>query len=185
MRGEAVARRYAIALSHLCSNSVEWENLMNELVKIINIFSGNREFKDFMENPVFPKNFKINVIMRISDELKLSEKMKRFLTILVEKGRFALLNLILKNFEDIWFKKNNIYKMEIISSIPLNATEKSEIVETLSIIKQGKIKVDFSVDPEILGGIILKEGNKIFDYSIKGNLERLKSKIIEGEKLWK
>ncbi len=185
MRGEAVAKRYALALTHLCSNSKEWEDLRKELLLIINIVSENKEFRDFMENPVFPKNLKINVIMRISDELKISEKMKRFLNILVQKGRFSLLNLILKNFEDIWNRRNNIYKMEIISSIPLDEKEKSEIIEILSRIKKGIIKADFIVDPEILGGIIIKEGNKIFDCSIKGNLERLKNRIIEGERLWK
>jgi F-type H+-transporting ATPase subunit delta len=185
MRGEAIAKRYALALTRLCSNPEEWEALRKEILLTISIVSENKEFRDFMENPVFPKNLKINVLMRISDELKLSEKMKRFLNILVQKGRFSLLNLILKNFEDIWNKRNNIHKMEIISSIPLDEKEKSEIIETLSRIKKGIIKANFIVDPEILGGIIIKEGNKIFDCSIKGNLERLKNKIMEGERLWK
>lgn len=185
MRGEAIAKRYALALTHLCSNSKEWENLRKELLSIISIVSENKELRDFMENPVFPKNLKINVIIRISDELKLSEETKRFLNILIQRGRFSLLDLILKNFEDIWNKRNNIYKMEIISSIPLDEKEKSEIIETLSRIKKGIIKASFSVEPEILGGIIIKEGNKIFDCSIKGNLERLKNRIMEGERLWK
>ncbi len=185
MRGEAVARRYAIALTHFCSSPQDWENIRKELLTVLSIFSDNKEFKDFIENPIFPKILKMNVVERVSDELKISEKIKRFLKILVEKGRFSLLNLILKNFEDIWNKRNNIYKMEIISSIPLSESEKSEIVETLSRIKKGKIKADFRVEPEILGGIVIKEGNKIFDCSIKGNLERLRIKIVEGEGLWK
>lgn len=185
MKGEAVARRYALALSHLCKKAEDWESLRDELVKVINIISKSNELKDFMENPIFPKNLKINVITRISEEMKLSEKMKRFLSIIVDKGRFSLLSLILKNFEDIWNRRNNIYKMEIISSIPLRDEEKLEILESLSRIKRGKIKADFSVDPEILGGIIIKEGNKIFDGSLKGNLERLKARIMEGERLWK
>lgn len=185
MKGEAVARRYALALTRLCSKDEDWESLRDELIKVINIVSQSSEFKDFMENPIFPKNLKINVVTKISEEIKLSEKMKRFLAILVDKGRFSLLNLILKNFEDIWNRRNNIYKMEIISSIPLKEEEKFEIVDILSRLKKGKIKAEFSVDPEILGGILIKEGNKIFDCSVKGNLERLKNKIIEGERLWK
>lgn len=185
MRGEAVARRYAFALARLCSKPEDWESLKDELIKVIHIVSQSSEFKDFIENPIFPKNLKVNVVTRISEEMELSEKMKRFLAILVDKGRFSLLNLILKNFEDIWNRRNNIYKMEIISSIPLKEDEKSEIVEILSRVKKGKIKAEFSVDPEILGGIIIKEGHKIFDCSIKGNLERLKVKIIEGERLWR
>lgn len=185
MRGEAVARRYALALIRLCSNSEEWENLRRELITIINLVSKNKEFRDFMENPIFPKNLKVNAIIRISDELKISEKVKKFLAIIVEKGRFPILGLIFKNFEDIWNKRNNIYKLEVISSISLSEEEKLQIIETLSKIKKGEIRADFTVDPEILGGIIIKEGNKIFDCSIRGNLERLKNKIIEGEELWK
>jgi len=185
MKGEAVARRYALALTHLCSNPEDWENLRKELSTIVSLVSENKELKDFMENPIFPKNLKINVISRISEKLELSEKMKRFLNIIIEKGRFSLLSLILKNFEDIWNKRNNIYKIEIISSIPFNEEEKLEIIETLSKIKRGKIKADFIVNPEILGGIIIKEGNKVYDGSLKGNLERLKEKIIGGESLWR
>lgn len=185
MKGEAVARRYALALIRLCSNSEEWESLRRELIAIINIVFKNKEFRDFMENPIFPKNLKVNSITRISDELKISEKVKKFLALIVEKGRFPYLELIFKNFEEIWNKRNNIYQLEVISSISLSEGEKLEIVETLSRIKKGKIKANFTVDSEILGGIIIKEGNKIIDCSIKGNLERFKNKIIEGKELWK
>ncbi|MGQ9617555.1 MAG: ATP synthase F1 subunit delta [Candidatus Aminicenantia bacterium] len=181
MKGEAVAKRYALALIKLCKKDEDWERINSELKAMLNLISKNDELKKFIENPIFPKKIKINVIQRISEETKHSEKSKRFLTLLIERGRFSLLNLILKNFEDLWNKKNNIYKFEIISSVILKEDEKIEIIDALSKTKKGEIRANFSVDPKILGGIVIKEGNKILDCSLRGNFERLKNRIIEGE----
>ncbi len=185
MKGEAVAKRYALALNQICKTEEEWENIKKELIFILNLISENNELKEFMKNKFFPKKLKINVVEKISEKSNISEKIRRFLILLVEKGRFELLPLVLSNFEELWERKNKIYKMEVISSINLNEEEKKSILEILSKVKKGKIQAEFKIDPSILGGILIKERHKILDLSLKGNLERLKNKIIEGEGAWK
>jgi F-type H+-transporting ATPase subunit delta len=67
----------------------------------------------------------------------------------------------------------------VSSVIPLSPSQKDRLEETLSSLEQRSIKLEYRIDPSLIGGLSIRKGNMVYDVSIEGDLERLKQKIVE------
>ncbi|MEW6456474.1 MAG: ATP synthase F1 subunit delta [Acidobacteriota bacterium] len=184
MKSEVVARRYAMGLVRATSSEKEWKIIHGELNKILEIFKSSEELISFLESPFFPRKIKGEVLKKIGEYFNFSEKTKNFLYLVEEKGRVNLLKEIVMSYEDLWYQKKAIHKLEIYSAFLLKTEQKKQIIAKLEKILKGKIISNFKTDPSIIGGLKIKKGNVFYDGTIKGNLIRLKDRIT-GEKEWK
>lgn len=105
---------------------------------------------------------------------KISDIAKNFYLYLLKKRKIKLLPFILDKLAEIEKEKRGIKEIEIETARPLSEEQKRKLMK---IYKKQKVIIQEKINPQILGGIILKIDDIIIDGSIKGNLERLKEEL--------
>lgn len=130
------------------------------------------EFKTMISNPVIDNTKKYEVIDEIFKN-KIDDKMISFIKILIQKERFGEINEIISAYKDIVDDKNNIVRADVISAVELSDDYKSLIAEKLQTKYQKTIISDWIVDDSIIGGLVIKIKDDIFDNSIKSKIEKI------------
>ena len=109
---------------------------------------------------------------------ELNKTIKDFARLLLKHNRAVSLNRIIDRFQNIWNQENSVVKAEIISAHKLNDKTKEFLDEHIKKLAQAKeVAVDSKVDPGILGGLIIKYGDRIIDAGFKSKLRSLKQSI--------
>ncbi len=176
---QLIATRYAKSLFELneqnkLDNSVVWQNLEN--IKII--LESSKELYEALVNPIISAGDKEAVINSIFEK-DTDETMRNFLKLLVRKNRFNLIFDVVKIYNSLLDKLNNISKVEVVSAIELNDECKNQIKEKLAQVLNKEIIVSYDVNNSILAGLIYKMGDDVFDTSLAGKIDRFKNAIIK------
>jgi len=98
---------------------------------------------------------------------------------LIEENRMMFLDQIVVFLEDFWFEKKGIEKITVLSAIPLDDRQQNELIHQLEKSFQKKIVIENQPDPSLIGGIKIQRGSTYFDFSIEGNLKKLREVLTE------
>ncbi len=179
MKGERIAKRLAKALS----DSLTIEALSPEIGKINTINSlieKSREMKRFLSNPVFTFEEKSNIIGYLSEKTGLKEKTKNTLLSLLKDDAIMALPVFLRHLKRFYLEKRRLIKATVISSIPVDGGYLERIGSILRDITKREVDLEVMIDRSILGGVVIRFDNTIYDLSLKGQLNILKNEIIKG-----
>ena len=174
------ANRYSLALYELASETdviSKVEANSNGLLKLI---LNNNEFKNLIKDPTQNQDTLNNVINKISKNFNLEILFKNFLNFLVLKRRFFYLEQILKTFIEICSDKRGELKAKITSAKELSPEEINKIKEELSMNFKSKIRLDYTHDKSLIGGLVVQVGSTMIDTSIKNKLQQIENGMIEA-----
>lgn len=149
------------------------EKVITDLKTFFNVVSTNLEIKNVLGTSAFEVDEKINVISDISGKADLLNETKNFLVLAVELDKFS--NLLLKQDEIIRRLEQSAGKLkaEILSAGSLSETDLNRIKDSLYKATGRNVDLTVNVDPSIIGGLITIIGDKVFDNSIKTQLEKI------------
>ena len=173
------ANRYSLALYELASETdviSKVEANSNGLLKLI---LNNNEFKNLIKDPTQNQDTLNNVINKISENFNLEILFKNFLNFLVLKRRFFYVEQILKTFIEICSDKRGELKAKITSAKELSSEEINKIKEELSMNFKSKIRLDYTHDKSLIGGLVVQVGSTMIDTSIKNKLQQIENGMIE------
>ena len=174
------ANRYSLALYELASETdviSKVEANSNGLLKLI---LNNNEFKNLIKDPTQNQDTLNNVINKISENFNLEILFKNFLNFLVLKRRFFYVEQILKTFIEICSDKRGELKAKITSAKELSPEEINKIKEELSMNFKSKIRLDYTHDKSLIGGLVVQVGSTMIDTSIKNKLQQIENGMIEA-----
>jgi len=173
-------KRYALALYELGKENSEIDKIEVESRSIQELFHNSLEFKNLIKDPTNSKNEQMNVIKNICSKFSFSNTFTKFLCLLCFKRRLFYLDKILDNFTNIISKSKGEIKAQLNSSKKLSPDELKNIQEELSESFTSKIILEYKYDPSLIGGLIIKVGSVMIDASIKNQLKKLETKMIEA-----
>ena len=136
--------------------------------------------QNFTQNPTKSINIQNSVIDLISKKLDFSKNTNNFLLLLVKKRRIFFVKKILESFLRLCSKKRGEIKASLISSKELSATELESISKELSLSMGSKIKFDYKVNKDLIGGLKLQLGSFMIDTSIKNKLKKYEQVMLEN-----
>ena len=116
----------------------------------------------------------------MSDNFSLEVLFKNFLSFLITKRRFFYVQQILKNFNEICSEKRGELKAEIKSAKNLTQEEIDKITQELSDNFKSEIKLNYTHDQSLIGGLVVQIGSTMIDTSIKKKLQQLENRMIEA-----
>jgi F-type H+-transporting ATPase subunit delta len=180
MRSRILIKRYAQGLINSAKNEREFESLVDELREFDNFLSAQTKLRDTLKSPFLPATKKTEIAAQILGRSSHGNKAKRFLLLLVENNRLALLPEILELLPVLWNEEQGIATFEVSSVVPLNAAQKNRLEEQLIRLENRPVRLMYKIAPSLIGGLSIRKGNIVYDASIQGDLERLKQKIAEG-----
>ncbi|KAJ8899193.1 hypothetical protein K2173_012369 [Erythroxylum novogranatense] len=172
---------YASALFLAAKRANVLDKAESELVDLVEALNKSPTFSLFIKDLSVPKDTRIKAIEDICAQAKFSDVIKHFLLLLAENGRLRNVDTIIKRFVELTMADRGEVKAIVTSVIPLPPEEEKELKETLQeILGQGKkVKLEQKIDPNILGGLVVEFGQKVFDMSIKTRARQMERFLRE------
>lgn len=178
---ETIARRYASALADVAlSNTGDAEALKAELAVWSQLFAANENLQTVFGNPAIVHANKEKVLDQLIERGKPSKTTANFLKILLRNGRLTDLSDISSRFETVLQERSNVVSAEIISARDLPESEKREFETSLERLTGKQININFTVDQNIIGGVVTRIGSTVYDGSVRTKLENLREQLVNG-----
>ncbi len=180
MSVSAITKRYAKALVTLGSEQKMVEAYGQELAGVKSLLASENFLRLILESPSFPMEKKSAVLTELGESMGLADGMKRFLGLLLAKGRLKYLPQIEAQYKDFADELSGVLPAHIISASKLNQTQQKAIGAGLEKKMGKKIELTVSVDPSLIGGLQANVGDKVFDGSIRTQLKHIEDKLKKG-----
>jgi ATP synthase F1 delta subunit len=161
---EEIARVYARSLFEVAQEHSKLDEVREQLGQFADALHDNRELQVFFFSPYFSTEEKKEGLGKLLDGA--DEAVLNFLELLVEKHRTPAIFRIRTAFETLWEHENKLLPVEITSAIGEQTGQRVELTKT--------------VDPDIIGGLVLRVGNSILDASIRNRLDNLRKSVAKA-----
>lgn len=183
MTGNIVARRYAKALFALGQKKGEAELAAygKDLASLAEVMGGSTDVAAVFRNPVFDSSKKKAVALGLLDKLGAGQTVKNFAALLADKDRLGALPSIAAQFGVLLDETQGVLRGTMVTAVKLPKKRQDEIKTALEAQSGKQLVLDFEADAEILGGLVLKIGDKVLDASLRAQLQALKDNIKRGE----
>ena len=181
MKNLAVARRYAKALLLISKEDGQTDAYQKELSGFAKLMETDETLNQAVTNPLYEASVRRNVLQTVLDKLGLSSTMKSFLLLLFDKGRMAFVGTIDDLYKKLADEQNGIGRASVVSATDLPAETVERIRTALSQKTNMDIILQVEKDPELIGGIVTKIGDLVWDGSIKTQLSNLRETLKRGE----
>jgi F-type H+-transporting ATPase subunit delta len=168
-----VAEPYAQALMSLAQQNNLTEQFGNGCRDLENLMEESTEFSDFVANPVVNTEAKKAVLRQVMGN-EANPYFINFLMLLVDKRRIVFLKEIMAQFSALLRKLNNVVLAEVTSAKDLNDGQKQALVDRVkSMTNASDVELKITIDPQLIGGVIIKVGSQVIDASIRGQIRRI------------
>jgi ATP synthase F1 delta subunit len=175
---EELAQVYARSLFEVAVESDSLDEMKDQLSTWADALAENRNLQIFFFSPRFSSAEKKDAIRRIIDGA--DERFINFLELLAERHRLPVSFRIRRAFEELWREENKLLSVEVTSAVELDEGLVSSIGKRIEDQTGRHIELTSKVDPDIIGGLVLRVGNKVLDASVHGRLERLRRQITRA-----
>ena len=172
MDKEAIAKRYASAIYDIAESSDKIGEIREALNILAENYNEDEEFKVFLLDPSIKYDEKVEYLHKSFDFI--SEDAFKIINYLVKKGRVPLAEKIKDSYLKIYYEKNNKILVNATFTKELSDNQREALMKKLEEKYKKKIVLNLSVDEELIGGGIIKIGNKVIDGSIKSQIENIK-----------
>ncbi|NOX88843.1 MAG: ATP synthase F1 subunit delta [Calditrichaeota bacterium] len=171
-----VARRYTKALFELAQEQKILSKIDHDMQLIRKLIEESSDFQDFLSNPLIAEAQKQDILKEIFEK-KVEQLTLNFLELLASKRRIAALPAIATQFRDMMLKYQNIVEGELISAVPLDREQSDLINKYLEKMIGKTIRLEQKIQPEIIGGFVVRVQDMVIDSSIRLQLNKLREKL--------
>ena len=172
--GDIISDRYASALYDLASEKKCIDEILNDLDVIEKVMKDNTELRQVIRSPLVNSEEKLNILLKIFSGLSFNNLTTTFLKVLDNNKRIANISSIILQFKKINSEKRGDIAANVTSANELSEDEKYNITNQLKNTLGQKLSLNFDVDKNIIGGLIVKVGSKMIDTSIANKINKLK-----------
>jgi len=174
-----VASRYAKALIDLAAEQNSVEPVKKDIELFLDTCRVNTQLQAILKNPIISLDKKANILDGLFGD-KLNKMILSFFKIAVRKGRSQVLYATGKEFINQYNILKNVVKATVTSASPLSSDNIAQIEEVVKQATKGEVILTAQVDPDLIGGFILKVGDKQFDTSLSSKLNKLKKEFQQN-----
>jgi F-type H+-transporting ATPase subunit delta len=178
--GFVLARRYARAIVDLAQEADQLAEIGEELSKIGELFADSHELVHLFNDPTVGSEMKEKVLEELLGKGGIQDLTKRFVHVLLSKGRLLGIGEIATAYRDFSDELNNQIRAKIISAAPLKNEEVDRIRKTLIGIAKQEVVLELEVDESLLGGVVAHMGSHVYDGSLKNQLQQIKENLSKG-----
>jgi ATP synthase F1 delta subunit len=175
---EEIARVYARSLFEVAREQDKLEVIREQLGEFADALAGSHELEVFFFSPYFSTEEKKDGLHRTVQGA--DETLSNFLELLLENHRMPVAFRVRREFDRLWDEANDLLPVEITSAVALDESVSRRIGDEIGRQTGKQVQLTSSVDPDVIGGIVLRVGNSILDASIRNRLETLRKQVAKG-----
>jgi F-type H+-transporting ATPase subunit delta len=170
-----VARTYARALFDTAKEHGKLDEIREELDSFVTTIGEVPELQALIRNPEFDPRAKAEALAAVlqgADEI-----LRNFARLVAEKGRAPMLEEIAREYDALVAAEEHILNVELTTAFELDDGEANAIIKQIEKASGQRVEAERMVDPDLIGGVVLKVGSLEVDSSVRGRLERLRREL--------
>ena len=175
---EEIAEVYARALFEAAKDDGVLERAHDELSEFADALEQDRNLQVFLFSPYFSSEEKKDGIRRIVSDA--DERVLNFLELLAERHRMPAVFRIRRIFEDLWADENKLLPVVVTSATELDAGLVEDIGKRIEEQTGRRVELSSKVDPDVLGGLMVRVGNMVLDATVRNRLEQLRKQVAKA-----
>ncbi len=172
---EEIARVYAQALFQAAQAADKLDEVHEQLDAFADAMNESNDMRVFFFSPYFSSTEKRDAIK--ASVSGAADELVNFLELLAEKHRMPAIFHIRRRFDDLWAEAKKRLEVTLTSAVELDSDVVDKVGAEIERQTDREIDMTADVDPEILGGLVLKVGNRVLDASLRSKLERLRKEV--------
>jgi F-type H+-transporting ATPase subunit delta len=172
---EEIARVYADALFEAAKDKGNLDEIHEQLAEVANAISEDHDFQVFLFSPYFSTAEKRDGLAKAISGAE--PELVNFLELLAEKHRMPAVFRIRDRFEELWAEENKRLDVTVTSAVELDGSVIEHVGSEIEKQTDRKVELHSEVDPDILGGLVLRVGNMVLDASLRSKLEKLRKEV--------
>ncbi len=180
MSNRLTARRYAKALLEIGDRQGNVPQLQQELEAVAAAVAANADLARLVASPLVLPRKKAEVFEAILASAKVSQTLRHFFSVVAEAGRLNLLSDIRQTFADLVDERAGIVEARVASAQPLTGAQAQALKDSLARRTGKTIRLTWSQDPALLGGLKVQVGSTVLDASLQGQLRQLKTQLLSA-----
>ena len=175
---EEIAEVYARALFEAARDDEVLDRVHDELTQFADALDDDRNLQVFLFSPYFSSEEKKDGIRRIVSDA--DERVLNFLELLAERHRMPALFRIRRIFDDLWADENKLLPVIVTSATELDAGLVEDIGKRIEDQTGRRVELSSNVDPDVLGGLMVRVGNMVLDATVRNRLEQLRKQVVKA-----
>lgn len=179
MSNLAIARRYALALGESAAEKDRTERVDEDVDLIRESLEASPELERFFQSPVVPRAKKTAVVRELFGP-RIDGITLDFLLLLVEKRREGMVKRIMAAYRLLRDEQQGFVSVVARSARPIGPEEKARLTESVARITDSNVRLETQVDESLIGGIVLRVGDTVYDGSVTNKLAALRERLRTG-----
>ena len=175
---EEIAEVYARALFEAAMDHDVLDRVHDELGEFAEALNDNRTLQMFLFSPYFSSDEKRDGVKKIVSDA--DERTVNFLELLAERHRMPALFRIKREFDSLWADENQLLPVTVTSAVELDESLIEDIGKRIQDQTGRKVELSSNVDPDVLGGLMVRVGNMVLDGTVRNRLERLRKQVTKA-----
>lgn len=174
------AERYAVAAFELARDAGAVDAVEKDLDALAALIAASSDLRRLVESPAFSREDKARALAAVAERSRWGELARRIIGVVALNGRAGGLPLVAKAYAKLAADHRGVAYAEVATAAPLSDAESGALAAVLKKLLGRDVAVRAEVRPEILGGLVVKVGSRMFDSSLKSKLEGLKAAMKGG-----
>ena len=178
MSVQIVARRYAQALLELAVEQGLLDKVVNDVATVADAWNTSVEFRNAIENPLVALPVKKAVINELADQIGASPVTRNTLLLMIDRRRARALPYVAQWLRELADARQGLVHAEVTTATPLPDAYYGRLQTQLETMTGKRVVVDRRTDPALIGGVVTRIGDRIFDGSLRTRLQSLRDALM-------
>jgi F-type H+-transporting ATPase subunit delta len=175
---EEIAQVYARSLFEVAKEQSKLDVVKEQLGQFADALDGNRELSIYFFSPYFSTTEKAEGLGRLLEGV--DPVVENFLKLLIENHRMPVIFRTRREYDVLWEQENQLLPVTVTSAVALDEATVRSIGDAIGRQTGQQVELTANVDPDVLGGLIVRVGNSILDASIRNRLENLRRSVASS-----
>jgi len=179
--GSSLAKRYAQALLDVAAESGVAEVVGSELTAVAALLREQRELRQVLANPAVRRRDALGLLEAVLDRMDLRPLSRTFLRVVLEAGRLAGLDEILRSYQGLLDERLERVRAVVTTAAPLEAVAAARLTAELRRLTGKQVLLEVAEDPALLAGVVTRIGSRVYDGSLRTRLAALRERLARGD----
>ena len=176
---KGVAKRYATALFNLANETNDISSLEKNVESLTQAIDESKDLNSLISSPIYSRDQQKNAIGAIAKKMGMSRVMINTLSLMAEKRRLFVVPTFLSVLNDLISESKNEITAEVVSAQSLSKGQVEKLGKSLKNNFGKDVKINATVDPTLIGGMVVKVGSRMIDTTIRAKLNSLQNTMKE------
>lgn len=168
-----IAERYATALYEMADEAQQLDAVAEDLRGLRTLLAESGDLRRFVRSPIYGRTTQTKAILAVLEAAKVSDLTRRFVGVIGQNRRLSALPAMIEAFLETLARRRGEVTAKVSSAATLSEAQLASLTESLRKAVGSKVVVETDVDPDLIGGLVVRVGSRMFDASLRTKLQKM------------